>query len=139
VAYGLAGATAATVGGYLGGHLLQNLTVGMDRTRTPRPPDDWTRVASSADVGERPTRVLVGEAPVMLLRHHGEVVALDARCPHRGGPMDEGEIQGDCIVCPWHGSTFRIDDGTLVQGPSVLDLPQYEVRVTGDAIEVRAG
>lgn len=139
VAYGLVGATAATAGGYLGGHLLQNLTVGTDRTRTPRPPAEWTRVASAADVTEQPLRGLAGEAPVMLLRHHGDLVALDARCPHRGGPMDEGELRGDCIVCPWHGSTFRLDDGGLVQGPSVLDLPRYECRVNGDAVEVRAG
>jgi nitrite reductase/ring-hydroxylating ferredoxin subunit/uncharacterized membrane protein len=139
VAYGFAGAAAATVGGYLGGHLLQHLAVGVDRTRVPRPPEEWTRVAPDADVTEAPRRVLAGETPVMLLRHDGNVIALDARCPHRGAPMEEGEVHDGCITCPWHGSTFRLDDGALVHGPSVLDLPQYECRVTGAAVEVRAG
>jgi nitrite reductase/ring-hydroxylating ferredoxin subunit/uncharacterized membrane protein len=138
VVLGLAGATAATVGGYLGGHLVQSLAIGTDQTATVRPPSDWTRVAAPTDVTDTPLRVLAGEAPVALLRHHGEIVALDARCPHRGGPMDEGEVHDGCIMCPWHGSVFRIDDGEVVRGPAVVDLPVYESRVTADGVEVRA-
>jgi nitrite reductase/ring-hydroxylating ferredoxin subunit/uncharacterized membrane protein len=138
VALGLAGATAATVGGYLGGHLLQTLGVGVDHTATARPPSEWTRVAAADDVTSEPRRVLAGEAPVIVLRHGGRVVALDARCPHRGAPMDEGEVHDGCITCPWHGSVFRVDDGALVRGPSTVDLPAYEVRVGGDGVEVRA-
>ena len=137
VALGLAGATAATVGGYLGGHLLQSLGVGVDRTAATTPPSDWTRVASADDVTDSPRRVLAGEAPVIVLRHRGELVALDARCPHRGAPMEEGEVRDGCITCPWHGSVFRLDDGSLVQGPSTVPLPTYECRVTRDGVEVR--
>jgi len=138
VALGLAGATAATVGGYLGGHLLQSLGVGVDRTATTTPPSDWTRVAAPDEVSGAPLRVLAGEAPVIVLRHRGQVIALDARCPHRGGPMDEGEVRDGCITCPWHGSVFRLDDGALVQGPSTVPLPAYECRVSLDGVEVRA-
>jgi nitrite reductase/ring-hydroxylating ferredoxin subunit/uncharacterized membrane protein len=139
VALGLAGATAATVGGYLGGHLVQALGVGTDRTTLPQPPSEWTRVASADQVTETPQRVLAGEAPVVILRHRGAIVALDGRCPHRGAPMDEGEVHDDCITCPWHGSVFRVADGRLVRGPSTVDLPVYECRVAGDAVEVRGG
>jgi nitrite reductase/ring-hydroxylating ferredoxin subunit len=52
--------------------------------------------------------------------------------------MDEGEVRDDCITCPWHGSVFRVDNGALVQGPSTVDLPSYQCRVTTDAVEVRA-
>jgi nitrite reductase/ring-hydroxylating ferredoxin subunit/uncharacterized membrane protein len=138
VALGLAGATAATVGGYLGGHLLQTLGVGVDHAAASRPPSDWTRVAAVDEVSDAPRRVLAGETPVMVLRHRGEVSALDGRCPHRGAPMDEGEIRDGCITCLWHGSIFRLDDGALVQGPSTVPLPAYECRVTHDGVEVRA-
>jgi nitrite reductase/ring-hydroxylating ferredoxin subunit/uncharacterized membrane protein len=138
VALGFVGAGAATVGGYLGGHLLQSMGVGVDETAIRRPPTEWTRVATAAEASETPHRVLAGEAPVIVLRHRGEVIALDARCPHRGAPMEEGEVRADCIVCPWHGSTFRLEDGVLVQGPSTADLPAYECRVTRDGVEVRA-
>jgi nitrite reductase/ring-hydroxylating ferredoxin subunit/uncharacterized membrane protein len=137
VALGLAGATAATVGGYLGGHLLQSLGVGVDRSAFPKPPSTWTRVASSAEVTDEPKRAVAGEAPIVVLRHRGAVTALDARCPHRGGPMDEGTVDYGCIVCPWHGSKFRIDDGGLVRGPSTVDLPVYECAIAGADVEVR--
>jgi nitrite reductase/ring-hydroxylating ferredoxin subunit/uncharacterized membrane protein len=138
VALGLAGATAATIGGYLGGHLLQSLGVGVDRSAFPKPPSTWTRVALGIDVTDKPKRVLAGEAPLVVLRHHGAVTALDARCPHRGGPMDEGRVHDGCITCPWHGSEFRLDDGGLVRGPSTVDLPVYECAVVGADVEVRS-
>jgi nitrite reductase/ring-hydroxylating ferredoxin subunit/uncharacterized membrane protein len=138
VAFGLAGATAATAGAYLGGHLVANLGIGTNRSASPRPPAEWTRVASADQVTEAPSRVLAGETPIVVLRHRGVVRALDARCPHRGGPIDEGEVRDGCITCPWHGSVFRVDDGELVQGPATVGLPAYECRVLGDAVEVRA-
>jgi nitrite reductase/ring-hydroxylating ferredoxin subunit/uncharacterized membrane protein len=138
VAFGLAGATAATVGGHLGGHLLQMLGVGVDQAAFPAPPTDWTRVASEAEVSDTPTRLLAGEAPVVVWRADGHLHALDARCPHRGAPMDEGTLVDGCLECPWHGSRFRVDDGALVRGPAATDLPVYECRVTSDGVEVRA-
>jgi nitrite reductase/ring-hydroxylating ferredoxin subunit/uncharacterized membrane protein len=138
VALGLAGATAATVGGYLGGHLVQALAVGVDRTASTGPPADWTRVAAPTEITDTPRRLLAGEAPVMVLRHSGNVVALDGRCPHRGAPMEQGEVRDGCVTCPWHGSVFRLPDGALVRGPSTVGLPAYECRVTSDGVEVRA-
>jgi nitrite reductase/ring-hydroxylating ferredoxin subunit/uncharacterized membrane protein len=139
VALGLVGATAATVGGYLGGHLLQILGVGVDRSSFPVPPAEWTRVAAADEVTEQPRRFLAGEAPVVVFRRHDTLVALDARCPHRGGPMDEATERDGCLECPWHGSLFRATDGTLVQGPSPVALPAYPCRSTAAGVEVRAG
>jgi nitrite reductase/ring-hydroxylating ferredoxin subunit len=138
VLLGFAGATAATVGGFLGGHLLQTLGVGVDRTAHRRPPQGWTRVAALDDITDEPRRFVVAEAPVLVFRSRGALVALDARCPHRGAPMEEATRRDGCLVCPWHGSTFREADGTLVRGPSTVPLPSYEARVRGDDVEVRA-
>ena len=138
VALGLAGATAATVGGYLGGHLLQSLGVGIDRTAFRAPPREWTRVTTASEIDEQPRCVLAGEAPVIVFRHHGSVVALDAHCPHRGAPMAEGTVDGDVLVCPWHGSRFHLPDGALLQGPSVSALPAYECRSVDGVVEVRS-
>ena len=140
VALGLAGATAATVGGYLGGHLLQSLGVGVDRTAI-RPS------AVGVDARRRRRR---GRPTTPLPRARGRGAGDRAppsrcgrarstpRCPHRGAPMDEGEVRDGCITCPWHGSVFRVDDGALVQGPSTVALPAYECRVVDDDVEVRA-
>ena len=138
VALGLAGATAATIGGYLGGHLLQSLGVGIDRTAFRAPPADWTRVASASEITDAPLCVLAGDAPVVVFRHAGAVVALDAHCPHRGAPMAEAGVDGDVLTCPWHGSRFHLPDGVLLQGPAVTALPAYECRVVDGAVEVRS-
>jgi nitrite reductase/ring-hydroxylating ferredoxin subunit/uncharacterized membrane protein len=138
VAYGLVGASAATVGGYLGGHLLEGLGVGVDQTAFETRPAEWTRACATRDVTDAPRCFDVGGAPVIVFRHHGQPVALGGRCPHRGGPMAEGTVDGDAIVCPWHGSRFRIVDGDIEHGPSTRSLPAYDCRQQGDDVEIRA-
>ena len=137
MAYGLAGATAATVGGYLGGHLLQELGVGIDNTAFETRADEWTPAVSDADVTEQPRCVDVAGAPVVLFRRDGQVVAVGGRCPHRGAPMVEGTVEDDAIVCPWHESRFRLADGDVERGPSAMPLPVYECRRRGGDIEIR--
>jgi nitrite reductase/ring-hydroxylating ferredoxin subunit len=72
-----------------------------------------------------------------VLRHQGRICALAERCAHQGGPLSEGELQDGTITCPWHGSTFRVDDGSVVHGPSTFDQPCYETRVRDGFIEVK--
>ncbi len=53
--------------------------------------------------------VEVDEVPVVLSRSEsGEVCAIEATCTHRGGPLAEGEREGDVVTCPWHGSRFDL-------------------------------
>ena len=137
VAYGLVGATAATVGGYLGGHLLQELGVGVDNTAFEARADEWATACSPQDVTDVPRCFDVDGAPVIVFRHRGEAVALGGRCPHRGAPMAEGDVDGDSLVCPWHGSRFLIVDGSVEQGPSAMPLPAYECRVQGTVVQIR--
>jgi nitrite reductase/ring-hydroxylating ferredoxin subunit/uncharacterized membrane protein len=137
VAHGLVGAVFASAAGYLGGHLVDDLGVGVDHTAFEDRPRDWCAVAPAGDVVSEPSRVLAGEVPVVVTRHRGELRALAARCPHRGGPMEQGSIVGDSIVCPWHASRFSLTDGTLERGPATTDLPCYAVRVVDGVVEVR--
>ncbi len=138
VTYGLLGATAATVGGYLGGHLVQELGIGVDNTVFESRPDEWTRVCAASDVMETPRCFDVSGVPVVVFHHAGEVVALGGRCPHRGAPMADGTLDCDTIVCPWHDSQFRIADGAVERGPAAMPLPSYDCRRRGEDIEVRA-
>jgi nitrite reductase/ring-hydroxylating ferredoxin subunit len=73
----------------------------------------------------------------VLMRHQGQICALAERCAHQGGPLSEGELRDGTITCPWHGSTFRVADGSLVHGPSTFDQPCYETRVRDGFVEVR--
>src|SRR5204863_9401585 len=106
----LAGMGAVGVGGYLGGHLAYAEGVGVDETTFETYPEDWTDVAADADLADGSMRAVeAGGAAVLLARSDGAVHALSARCCHRGGPLHEGELRDGCVVCPWHGSTFRLD------------------------------
>lgn len=133
---GLAGSSA-----YLGGHLTLNQGVGVNHGAFEHPTSDWTDVAADADVTEgQPVRADAGGTPVALVRHRGQVCALSATCSHAGGPLDEGKVtDSGCLVCPWHGSEFRLDDGTVERGPASVGQQAWEVRVTDGRIEVRAG
>ncbi|MFP5219255.1 MAG: Rieske 2Fe-2S domain-containing protein [Actinomycetes bacterium] len=128
------------VGGYLGGHLAYSQGVGMNRNADARlAPRDWTDVAADSDVVEgQPLRVTAAKQPVVLVRRRGVVHAMGATCSHWGGPLDEGSVDGDCIVCPWHGSAFRLDDAGVARGPATAAQPLYDVRVVDGRVQVRA-
>jgi nitrite reductase/ring-hydroxylating ferredoxin subunit/uncharacterized membrane protein len=136
----LAGMGAVGVGGYLGGHLSYAEGVGVDETVFETYPDEWTRVLDDAELAEGAMRAVETEgATVLLVRSGGGVHALSDRCCHRSGPLHEGELHDGCVTCPWHGSTFRVEDGSVVRGPASYPQPSLETRVVDGGIEVRAG
>jgi nitrite reductase/ring-hydroxylating ferredoxin subunit len=134
----LAGAGLLAATGYLGGHLSYAYGVGVDTTAFQGSPDDWTDVAADADVQEgKATLVEVAGTPVLLSRVSDRVIAIFDRCTHRGGPLHEGRIDGDCVECPWHGSRFRLVDGEVERGPAQLPQPRLEVRLDNGRVLVR--
>lgn len=124
---------------YLGGHLSFIRGVGVNHTAFDGAVSDWTDVAGVAElVTDKPLRVTPGGVPVVLVQHDGEISALSATCVHAGGPLDEGEIVGNCLRCPWHASRFELASGKVVRGPASSDQPAWEVRVDGDRLLVRS-
>jgi nitrite reductase/ring-hydroxylating ferredoxin subunit/uncharacterized membrane protein len=137
-ALALAGAATLTATGYLGGHLTYAYGIGVDTNAFDTGPLDWTRVASPEELPEgKPTQVFAGGVAMVLVRQDGAIYALADRCSHRGGPLSDGEVDGDCVTCAWHGSKFSLIDGEVIDGPATLPQPAYEVRVTGDDVLVR--
>ncbi len=134
----LVGAGVVGFSGWLGGHLAYALGVGVDTTAFLGAPTEWTDVAAEADLVEgSPVAATVGIVPLVLVRSQGEIYALNDRCTHRGGPLHEGTLVDDCIECPWHGSRFRLADGSVAQGPATQPEPAFEVRVTAGRVLVR--
>jgi nitrite reductase/ring-hydroxylating ferredoxin subunit/uncharacterized membrane protein len=139
VGLGLAGATAISVGGYLGGHLSYVQAVGVEKRRIAGAPKTWTAVLDATDLEPgRPQVVRAGDTDVLLYREGDRLHALWARCTHELGPLAEGTFADGCVRCPWHGSTFRLTDGKVVRGPAAASQPVYEARVTDGKVEVRA-
>lgn len=139
VGLGLAGATAISVGGYLGGHLSYVQAVGVEKKRFAGGPSSWTPVLDAADLGEGAPRVVrAGDTEVLLYRDGTGLHALWASCTHECGPLAEGRFADGNVICPWHGSTFRLADGKVVRGPAASSQPVFETRVTDGKVEVRA-
>jgi nitrite reductase/ring-hydroxylating ferredoxin subunit len=138
-ALGLAGVGAMSAGGYLGGHMAFDLGIGVKRTAFESGPSDWTDAAALASLSDgKPTLAGVAGVDILLVREGQSVQALADRCVHMGGPLHEGEASDGCVTCPWHGSTFHLDDGSVVRSPAVTPQPRYETRVMSGVVQVRA-
>jgi len=138
VAASSTGFAVAMAGAYLGGVLVYQREIGPHHALDWNAPDKFTRASALSDLPEGTKRkVRVGDVDVVVGRHQGKLFALTERCAHQGGPLSEGELKDGAIVCPWHGSTFCVDSGKLVNGPSVYDQPCYETRERDGFLEVR--
>src|SRR5262245_5534367 len=71
-----------------------------------------------------------------LINLNGEIYAIDDDCPHEGGPLSEGTISGEDIVCRWHSSHFNIKTGRVSMDPATSNVATYRVHIVGDAVEV---
>jgi nitrite reductase/ring-hydroxylating ferredoxin subunit len=143
-AFGGLGLATAMVGAYLGGHLAYRSGTGFNHAEPAwrRLPTDWQPIADLAELPQgRPVRRLLGDVPVLVYRGPREVHVLVEQCTHMAGPLAEGEVtvvDGEpCLVCPWHGSTYQLSDGTVRRGPATMPQPVLKVRVFGDRVEAR--
>jgi nitrite reductase/ring-hydroxylating ferredoxin subunit len=89
-----------------------------------------------------PVHRRLGYIGLFVLRIDDGVNVLTDHCAHLGGPLHQGRMVEAgaelCVVCPWHGSTFRITDGKVVHGPATAPQPAFETRVTDDRmVQVR--
>lgn len=141
---GWAGLSAASGGSFLGGHLAYKMGAGVNQAVPDlhRIDEGWHPVA---DLGALPESSLVtrkiNDVSVLIYHDGDNVTAMLAHCAHQGGPLGAGEmIKVDtkvCVVCPWHGSTFRLDNGEVVHGPAGTDQQILPTRVMGGVLEIR--
>ena len=80
--------------------------------------------------------VVVNGRHVAVFRLGDEFYALDNMCLHRGGPLCDGFIESDVVTCPWHGWSYEIKTGTMVQDPRV-GVSKHDVNVEDGAVSVR--
>jgi nitrite reductase/ring-hydroxylating ferredoxin subunit/uncharacterized membrane protein len=129
---GMLGASAA-----VGGHLAFRQGLGANHEADVLEPADWTDAGADDLVEGRPTLRTVNGIQILLVRTGTSVSAIADRCAHQGGPLHEGSVDDGCVTCPWHGSTFRLDDGGVVRGPSVHPQPAFDVESRDGRLRVR--
>jgi nitrite reductase/ring-hydroxylating ferredoxin subunit len=81
-------------------------------------------------------RQLLGEVPVVAVRTGGAIYVLADRCSHMSGPLSDSDLADGCLTCPWHGSVFRVADGSVARGPATAPQPAFETREVNGTIEV---
>ena len=96
---------------------------------------EFVRICSIAELppsGEA-REIAVGERTICLANEKGQVSAMDNVCPHRGGPLGQGMLEGGKIICPWHAWAFDLKTGQAQHTPqSKVDV--YELKVEGDDV-----
>jgi nitrite reductase/ring-hydroxylating ferredoxin subunit/uncharacterized membrane protein len=126
-------------GAYLGGELVFDRMVSVNRAEPPAEPEEFTAIAAVDDLQEQtPYRFEVNDVPVVVVRSNGTFYALSDICAHLGRPLSGGEVHDGCITCPAHSSTFKLENGAVVTGPAAYSQPTFETRINEGYLEIRA-
>jgi 3-phenylpropionate/trans-cinnamate dioxygenase ferredoxin subunit len=97
----------------------------------------FVRVGRTGEVPDgRPEVFDVEDRKIAVYRLDGEYYAIDDLCTHDGGPLAEGEVDGDVVTCPRHGARFNIRTGAALSLPAITPVDTYPVRVEGEDLLV---
>ena len=93
-------------------------------------------IARLSDLPPRACRSIEVEGlGLALVRLDGELYAFDNTCPHAGGPLGEGQLDGSLVICPWHGWRFDVRTGVRPENPD-FRVSCYPVHVRDDTVWV---
>jgi len=99
--------------------------------------EKYYRVVKVADLPEGERLIFeIDNCPIVLFNVNGEFLATGDLCSHDEGPIGDGELEGDVIICPRHGAKFDVHTGKALSLPAVIGIPIYPVRVVEEYIEV---
>jgi nitrite reductase/ring-hydroxylating ferredoxin subunit len=97
---------------------------------------EFVKVASLSELAPGSAKAVeVNGKAIALFNVEGTIYATDNTCLHQGGPLGEGELMGDVVICPWHQWEYDVRTGEMV-GNSSVKLATYPVQVEGSDIKV---
>ena len=141
---GFAGLAATAISAYVGAHLSYRQAAATNQAEPwlRQIPEGWHDICREEDLDGGASLIAhIGEVPVLAIRDGGgDVTVMIEHCGHETGPLGSGErVQVDgaeCVVCPWHGSTFRLSDGVVVRGPAANGQPLLQSRIVDGRVQV---
>lgn len=94
------------------------------------------KIASAADFPSGSGQSVEVEGKrIAVFNVDGRYCAIDDTCPHRGGPLSEGSLDGEVVTCPWHGARFDVTTGAVLAPPAQRGVTAYSVQVSsGDVL-----
>ena len=136
----VAGFAILSVGAFIGGHIVfkYGYMVNHNAFSGGKKAKEYAAILPQADLAEAtPTKAMLGPTALVLVRRGDLVFALKETCSHAGGPLSQGTLDGYTVICPWHGSAFRLSDGAVRHGPAATRQVAYRARINGDQVEVQ--
>jgi nitrite reductase/ring-hydroxylating ferredoxin subunit/uncharacterized membrane protein len=134
----IAGFSALIAASRLGGDMVYQHRIGVDRTSGEEFPEKFTAVLPESRLPENTLiRAEFKGTPIVLVRREERIFALSGTCSHAGAPLAEGKLKDNSVVCPWHSSRFCLESGRVLDGPAVHPQPCLEARAHYGQIEVR--
>jgi nitrite reductase/ring-hydroxylating ferredoxin subunit/uncharacterized membrane protein len=143
------GAALLSAAGWMGGTLVYRNQIAVDhryadagkwepKTLPPAPDEAAIDVGADDELQADQMKLLrVDDRRVVLARTERQYVAFDDRCTHKGGPLSDGVLACGRVQCPWHGSQFDVDDGSVQHGPAEQPIRTYQVEVKGGRVLLR--
>jgi nitrite reductase/ring-hydroxylating ferredoxin subunit len=96
---------------------------------------DFVKVAETQEIPVGRLKLVdVHGTRVAVANVGGTFYAFSDECTHDGGPLSEGDLEGEIVTCPWHFSRFNVRTGEIVESPAEEVVDTYEVRVEGEAV-----
>jgi len=101
---------------------------------------EFRKVCAATDIPDGEGKCFeVGGAKVAVFNlGGGEFCALDDVCNHMGASLSDGALEGDRVMCPWHGATFSVRDGTAAGPPARGAATTFNVRLDGDDVLIES-
>ncbi len=97
----------------------------------------WVEVGPASDFVTQTRQTVRVENRALVIFHIGdEWHAIENSCPHAGLPLDEGELNGSVLTCPYHGYTFNLATGCNVDDPSDAGVKCFAVKVEEEKVWV---
>ena len=97
---------------------------------------DFVTVADAKDIGPGEGRVVeVQGDEVALFNLNGTFYAIDNMCVHQGGPLGEGMLEGENVICPWHSWKYNVKTGVCSTNPS-MKVRTYSVKIEDGQVKV---
>ena len=99
-------------------------------------PADFIKIAKVSEIPEGEMKVVFSDLAVVA-NVEGSFYAFGNVCPHAGGPIGEGFLDGCVVECPWHTGRWDVTTGKALTSLATADIPLFEVRVVDEDVEIR--
>ena len=95
------------------------------------------KVAQTSELSPGTGKVVQADGrSIALFNVEGAFHAIENTCTHRGGPLGEGDLNGEIVTCPWHGANFNVKTGAVTSPPAGTGVQRFVVKVEGNDVLV---